>query len=222
MEKRSIISLLCVLGLLHVFVLTENCSAETGAYISQNTPAQGHPDSARHEQQIPLYSVHQYRPCPDQNQSLQAVSNSFTAGHLPSKSEIRGPWVLIGIWDNKDSRPDLNCTGIMRGEILEWVMFGQGDSLMVNMASTLLKSDLEPDGRGALMLLLDLQGDNNPTLRCRVTRRGTLVCLGSPYYVGAEFKRMGVNCVPSISSVATPNETQICSPSKVQAKPSDF
>ena len=93
---------------------------------------------------------------------------------------------------------------------------------MVNMASTLLKSDLEPDGRGALMFLLDLQGDNNPTLRCRVTRRGTLVCLGSPYYVGAEFKRMRVNCVPSTSSVATPNESQICSPSKQQAKPSDF
>jgi hypothetical protein len=132
------------------------------------------------KEEIPRYSVPQYLPCPDQTKSFGKLSDSFTAGHLPSQSEVTGSWVLIGIWLHRDSHPDLNCAGIMRGKILEWVMLAQGYSLGVDMAGTYLSSAFEPDRTQDLSFTIDLGGEASPVFRCRLTQHHSLACLTYP------------------------------------------
>jgi hypothetical protein len=154
------------------------------------------PGSEQGGQEIPTHSVPKYLPCPHQVRSFSELSHSFAFGHLPSQSEITGSWVLIGSWLYRDSKPDLNCAGIMRGKVLEWVMLAQGYSLGVSMAGTYLTSAFEPERRQDLTFTIDLGGESNPVLRCRLTHRHSLVCLGSTYYNGLEFRQIQVHCEP--------------------------
>lgn len=169
------------------------------------------PVSSREIEDIPLYSVPQYLPCPNQTRSYLALAKSFTSGRLPTETEISGSWVLIGSWLYRDSHPDLNCTGIVRGRILEWVMFANGLSLRVNMAGMIVKSAFGPGSAGNLKFTMDLGGEANPVFQCRLTQQHTLVCLGSPYYSGSEFKKMPVHCEPSEFEAAIPGSPMRCS-----------
>lgn len=161
-----------------------------------------------------IYSVPQYRPCPDQTKSFEDLSRSFASGHLPSRSEITGSWVLTGIWLYPDSHPDLNCNGITRGKALEWVMLADGYSLRVDMAGTYLQSDLATESGGSLEFSVDLGGDDSPVFKCRLTQRHTLACMGTPYYSGAEFKPMRVNCPALADKTAAQGEPRLCTPYK--------
>ena len=116
------------------------------------------PGSAKSNEEISKHSVPQYLPCRGQTKTFGKLSDSFSAGHLPSRSEITGSWVLIGFWLYKDSHPDLNCAGITRGKILDWVMLAQGYSLMIDMAGTNQTSTFEIGPRQDLTVALDLGG----------------------------------------------------------------
>ncbi len=177
------------------------------------------PGSAKSNEEISKHSVPQYLPCRGQTKTFGKLSDSFSAGHLPSRSEITGSWVLIGFWLYKDSHPDLNCAGITRGKILDWVMLAQGYSLMIDMAGTNQTSTFEIGPRQDLTVALDLGGDSSPVLRCRITERQTLVCLGDSYYSGLEFRKMQVHCEPPIPNSKAPIQPMLCYPYKREPPP---
>jgi hypothetical protein len=167
--------------------------------------------------QIPVrYSLPQYLPCHDQTKSFGGLFNSFTSGHLPSRSEITGSWVLTGFWLHRESHPDLNCHDIMRGQIFEWVILAQDYSLGIDMAGTYSGSAFEARGKKDLTFTVDLGGEASPIMRCRLTQRETLVCLGSTYYSGLEFRRIQARCEPPPSSQPLDRRTGtvLCFPSR--------
>jgi hypothetical protein len=149
---------------------------------------------AGREQAVPKDSVPQSLPCADQPKTFTELFDSFAAGRFPSPSEITGSWGLIGLWVHKDSPPSLNCNGIIRGPKLEWTLVANRysvafDAIGTNRQTTTFK----PDSSGSVTFTVSFGGDYAPTFRCRITRRNTLACLGTPYYDGVEFKRMPVN-----------------------------
>jgi TonB family protein len=140
---------------------------------------------------LPRDSVQQNLPCPDQPQSFKEVSDSFAAGRIPSQSEVTGSLVLIGLWLHKDSVPSLNCDGITRGSKLEWTLLANGYSVQVDAVGTTHQTTtFKPDGAGNVTFSVDFGGDSSPSFRCRLTRRNTVACLGSPYYDAVEFKKV--------------------------------
>jgi hypothetical protein len=153
--------------------------------------------SSAGDQQVPKDSIPQYLPCTDQPKSFTELSGSFAAGRLPLPSDVTGSWALIGIWVHKDSRPDLNCNGVKRGQKIEWILIAHGYSVEVNAIGTNRQTTIfKTDDKGNLTFSINLEGDFVPTFRCRLTRRNTLACLGSPYYDALEFKKIPLNIEP--------------------------
>jgi hypothetical protein len=175
--------------------------------------------SEQSNEEIPIHSVPQYQPCPDQTKIFSKLSNSFAAGHLPSRSDVTGSWVLIGFWLHRDSHPDLNCAGIMRGKAFDWAMLARGYSLEIDMVGANQTLAFEPGRRQDLTVALDLGGDASPTLRCRLTKRHSLVCLGDTYYSGLEFRRIPVHCEPPISNSKALSQPILCYPYKRESPP---
>jgi hypothetical protein len=220
MNNRPLIALLWCISI--PVLLARAVPGAAQLSISERSTSNQTPGSEAGKEEIPRHSVPQYLPCPDQTKSFDKLSDSFTAGHLPSPSEITGSWVLIGFWLYRDSHPDLNCTGIMRGKILEWVMLAQGYSLGVDMAGTYLSSAFEPDRTQDLSFTIDLGGEASPVFRCRLTQRHTLVCLGSTYYNGLEFRMVQVRCeppIPNSQALIQPMRPILCFPYKRESAP---
>jgi hypothetical protein len=182
--------------------------------ISNGSISNHNPSSEQSHEEIPLYSVPQYLPCPGQTNTFSKLNNSFSGGHLPSRSEVTGSWVLIGSWLYRDSHPDLNCAGIMRGKIFEWVMLAQGYSLGIDIAGTNQTSAFELGRRQDLTVAMDLGGDTSPVIRCRLTPRHSLVCLGDTYYSGLEFRKIQVHCEPPIPNSTAFIQRMLCYPYK--------
>jgi hypothetical protein len=215
MDSKPVRVILCFLGLLVLSLIARVVLGASRIPTSgQSSSPQQTSSSEENKEAVPMNSVPQYLPCSDQTKLFKELSNSFANGRLPSPTEVDGAWVLIGSWLHKDSRPDLNCNGIRRGKIFEWVLLADGNSFGVDMAGMFLTSSLEPDHRGDLAFTIDLQGDYNPVFRCRMTRRNTLVCLGTPYYSGSEFKKMQVNCEPLTPEMVALNQARLCMPYK--------
>jgi hypothetical protein len=214
MASKSARAFQCFLSLLVLSLIAPVILRATRVSTSaQNSSTKQDPGSQQ-EETVPQDSVPQYLPCPDQTKSFKALSDSFASGHHPSQSEFDGAWVLIGLWLHKDSLPDLNCSGIMRGKIFEWVILAEGHKFGVDMAGNYLASKIKADPKGDLTFSIDLQGDSNPVLRCRLTRQDTLVCLGTPYYDGSEYKKMQVNCETPTPDMVALNRGRLCMPYK--------
>lgn len=212
MGKRLFGALLCC-----VFISVLLARAVPGAAqdpISAGGVSKLNPGSEQTDEEIPPHSVPQYQPCPGQTKTFSKLSDSFSAGHLPSRSEVTGSWVLTGIWLYRDSHPDLNCTGIMRGKIFEWVMLAQAYSLRIGMVGTNQTSAFKLRRRQDLTVALDLGGDNSPLLRCRMTQHHSLVCLGDTYYSGLEFQKIQVDCEPPASNSNALFQPMLCYPNK--------
>jgi len=209
MGKRLFRALLCI------FISVLLARAVSGAAqdpISEGGVSNPNASSEQINEAIPQNSVPQYQPCPGQTKTFSKLLNSFSAGHLPSRSELTGSWVLTGIWLHKESHPDLNCAGIMRGKVFEWVMVAQADSLRIAMVGTAQTSAIELRRSQDLTIPLDLGGDNSPVLRCRMTPRRSLVCLGDTYYSGLEFRKIQVHCEPPAPNSKTLIQPMLCYP----------
>lgn len=165
---------------------------------------------------VPQYSSPQYRPCPRQPRSFKALSKAFSTGRLPAASELQGSWVLTGLWLYPNSRPDLNCSGIRRGDVFEWVLrAGSDNTVVVDAVGTYHQTvRFGPSDQRSLSLEIDFAGDSNPTFQCRMTQQGTLICLGDTYYSGTEFRRMPVNCKPVDPKSAAIDSPILCMPPK--------
>jgi len=103
--------------------------------------------------------------------------------------------------------------------IYEWVMLAQGYSLGIDMAGTYQTSAFELGLRQDLTVALDLGGDASPVLRCRLTQRHSLVCLGDTYYSGLEFRKTPVHCEPPVPNSNAFNQPMLCYPYKRESPP---
>jgi hypothetical protein len=138
-------------------------------------------------------SIHQDFPCGDQARTYKELMASFAKGRVPSPSEVSGTWVLVGLWLYKDSKPGLNCKGLNRGKTLEWVIQAKRYSIEFDsVGDGPQTTSFELDRNGSLTFSVGFGGENSPVFRCRMTERRNLVCSGSTYYQGAEFKKMAV------------------------------
>jgi hypothetical protein len=144
--------------------------------------------------EVPNDSIHQSFPCGNQTRSFKGLMASFDKGRVPSPKEVSGTWVLVGLWLYKNSQPDLNCKGLNRGRKLEWVIVAKGYSIEFDSIGDQPEmASLKPDQKGNLTFSVGFGGESSPVFRCRLTVSGSLVCSGSTYYQGAEFKKVPVN-----------------------------
>jgi hypothetical protein len=143
--------------------------------------------------EVPRDSIHQSFPCGNQARSFNGLMESFDKGRVPSPKGVSGTWVLVGLWLYKDSEPDLNCKGLNRGRKLEWVIIAKGYSIEFDSIGDEPQiTSLKPDHEGNLTFSVGFGGESSPVFRCRRTVSGSLICSGSTYYQGAEFKKMPV------------------------------
>ena len=143
--------------------------------------------------EIPVSSIPQNAPCPDQPKSLTELTKSFNAGKVPSRSEMAGTWVAISSF-LADYERTLDCTGLKRGKKLyEEVMLANGYSLEMRVVGAIDQTPtMKLDRTRSLSFPLDFGGDARPVFRCRLTARKTLACLIDVYRQGVEFKKTSV------------------------------
>jgi hypothetical protein len=143
--------------------------------------------------EVPRDSIHQSFPCGNQARSFKGLMASFDKGRVPSPKGVSGTWVLVGLWLYKNSEPDLNCKGLNRGRKLEWVIIAKGYSIEFDSIGDEPQiTSLKPDQQGNLTFSVGFGGEGSPVFRCRRTVSDSLVCFGSTYYQGAEFKKIPV------------------------------
>jgi len=89
-------------------------------------------------------------------------------------------WVAVGFYYGENN-PSVNCDGVKRGQVLEWVMTIDHDSFDIDMVGARrstgkirIAKNKEPT------FSFDMGGDAEPLYRCRLSSRNTLICLG-PY-----------------------------------------
>lgn len=142
--------------------------------------------------------VAQNSPCADQPRSLKEMTASYEKGRRPLASEMTGSWVEIGdIHDGPVDFPiSLNCSGVTQQNKLEFVLIANGYSLelhAVGMAGPQTERMKPNDEGGVEFPEVYFGGEvyEEHHYRCRLTDRGTLVCLLGTSN-GAEFKKMPV------------------------------
>jgi hypothetical protein len=144
--------------------------------------------------EIPRNSILQNSPCGDQPKSLKEVTSAFNRGRLPLAGEVTGSWVEIGFFGQDARVRSLNCVGITRGRVFEFVIVASQYSLTLHSVGMDVpqKVMMEPDQKGSVRFPVDFGGDASPVYRCRVSRPNTLTCLNAVYGEGIEFKKMSV------------------------------
>jgi hypothetical protein len=146
------------------------------------------------DSEIPHESVLQNSPCSNQPKSLKEVTAAFDKGQLPSASEVTGSWVEIGFFGQDDRVRNMNCTGITRGKVFEFVIVASQYSLTLHAVGMEVpqKVMMQSDQKGSVQFPVDFGGDASPVYRCRISRPNTLTCLNAVYGEGIEFKKMAV------------------------------
>lgn len=142
--------------------------------------------------EIPRDSVPQNSPCANQPKSFKEVTVAFDKGQLPSASEVTGSWVEIGFFGQDGQVRNMNCAGITRGKVFEFVIAANQYSLTLHAVGmgVAQKTKMQPDNKGSVQFPVDFGGDASPVYRCRISRPNTLTCLNAVYGEGIEFKKM--------------------------------
>ena len=142
---------------------------------------------------IPITSVPENSPCPDQPKSLKELTVAFGGGRVPSPSEMTGSWVAISIFIGRDEST-MDCSGLRRGKkLFEEVMVANGYSLEMHVVGVgEQKATMRRNSTRSLSFPFSFGGDAAPVLRCRLTKRNTLACLIDVYRQAVEFKRISV------------------------------
>jgi hypothetical protein len=152
------------------------------------------PASAETSSDVPQNSIPQNAPCAGQPSSLAELRASFRLGRNPLASQMTGTWVEIGdVW-NDVSEKSLNCSGIRRGSKFESVEVANGYSLELHAIGMMppFNVRIRLDHRGSVEFPMNFGADEGSEAnRCRLTSRGTLVCLVATYRA-EEFKKMEV------------------------------
>ena len=140
----------------------------------------------------------QVSPCADQPRSFKELKASFEKGRRPLASEMTGSWVEIG---NIIDRPGayvprtLNCSGVTQRSKLDLVLIADGYSIEVHAVGMEgpQTEEMGPDNANGIEFREVYYGGEVAlqNYHCRLTNRGTLVCLLGKY-IGAEFKKMVV------------------------------
>jgi hypothetical protein len=148
---------------------------------------------AQRGDEIPVHSIPQNAPCPDQPKSLKELTQAFNEGRIPSRSEMTGTWMAISSFI-ADYEKSLDCSGLKRGaRLYEQVILANGYLLEMHFIGAGVQTPtMKPDRTRSLSFPFDFGGDANPVFRCRLTTRKTLACLLDVYRQGNEFKRSSV------------------------------
>jgi hypothetical protein len=156
--------------------------------------AQNPVSAATSPEEAPDDAIPQNAPCVGQPKSLRELAASFARGQVPLASQITGTWVQIGdIYKDPAVKNSLNCLGVRRGNTLEFVLIADGYAVALHAIGTYpQKAVMRPDHKGSVEFSVDFGADEGPeTYRCRLTKRGTLACVGPD--TGEEFKKMKVD-----------------------------
>ena len=153
------------------------------------------PVSVEAASEVPQNSILQNAPCNDQPRSFAKLTASFQQGKVPLASQITGTWVEIGdVWHTA-SENSLNCSGLRRGSKFEFVLVVDGYSVAphaIGMMPPLNVKIQLNHKKGSVDFPVNFGADEGPdSNRCRLTNRGTLVCLVAEYRA-EEFKKMEV------------------------------
>jgi hypothetical protein len=138
--------------------------------------------------------------CQGQFTTLAEVIDAFGKGSLPAPSELSGSWVAIGLFGAAFNHGReialIDCEGLKEcGNTLEEVLLADGYTVtpyVFGTPETGRPEEAKPV-LGALSFPIDFGGDASPVYRCRLTNRGTLICLTGVYGEGREFKRTPVS-----------------------------
>jgi hypothetical protein len=159
------------------------------ACAQSQTPVSGETSS-----EVPQSSTPQNAPCVDQPRSLLGLTVSFQQGAVPPASQMTGTWVEIGDLWHDASENSLNCSGIRRGSKFEFVLVVDGYSIALHAIGMMppLNVKARLDHKGSIVFPVNFGADEGADSdRCRLTSRGTLVCLVAAYRA-EEFKKMEV------------------------------
>lgn len=134
-------------------------------------------------------------PCVGQPRSFKELAVSFRASKTPQASQTTGTWVEIGfVYLDIEPRHQmehalLNCGGLKREGRFEFVLVADGYLLKQHgVGKPDSQTRMVPDHTGSVELEVDEGADEGPEkYRCRLTNRGTLLCLNP--YSGLEFKK---------------------------------
>lgn len=130
--------------------------------------------------------------CPGYAMSLGELETAFDSGRLPLAEEMTGPWVAIGFVDDS---PNVDCAGVTRQGVYEWVMTADQLVMEIDMIGMPLQHRDMTLADDHWILPVDFGGDNLSNYRCRLAERATLICLlgRDTYLSGMEFKRAEVD-----------------------------
>jgi len=173
-------------------VLAQAPAAKTGGAVVQKAgPSEGAPKENPWD--IPSRNA----PCSGQARSFAELAAAFQRGRFPLVSQVSGTWVQIG---SIYARPEfkhrnLDCSGekFRDGKFVS-VVTTNGTRVEMNFGGDIQTDELKANHKGSVEFSRDLYGDEGEedTYRCRLTKRGTLVCLLDPK-AGVEFKKMKVD-----------------------------
>ena len=141
---------------------------------------------------IPRHATPQNRPCATQPRSLSALRRAHSQGRAPTLKELQGSWVLIGTVAEPASVPVLNCSGVKRGGVFEWMITIDGDSMTYDAVGYPMPAErhhVEWSLSGDLRLSPESGADYAEQYSCRLTTRGTLACIERKNPRGHEFSR---------------------------------
>lgn len=147
---------------------------------------------------VPMYATPVLKPCKDQPCTKDAFVSSYLRSRAPTRSDLTGAWVAIGIGYGSIPRPDLNCTGLVRGTsgVFESVLVPQHDSVEVDMIGMdFYRIPLSFHQNGELLLPIEEGSDYPINFKCRLTNRRTLACLTATtgeFIEGREYRQMPV------------------------------
>ena len=189
MRKYPGIQLLVATAILAGWWLYQRDSIHSGACSQTVAPTRTAPQIRasrdRSIDEIPSDAAPQNAPCVGQPRSGRELMASFQRALAPSASELDGTWVEIGaVQDGPSSQfRSLNCSGVKQHGNFDFVMVASGYSVdLYAVGDDPQKVTMKPDrkDKGSLKFALDEGADEGPVIfRCRLTDRGTLICLNS-------------------------------------------
>ncbi len=141
-----------------------------------------------------LHSVEQHEPCRGQLLTTASFFAAYRAARVVRPAELVGqPWVAVGYSDEK-KKLNTRCKGLTRGPAFEVVL--SFDSTFVDIDaighSPPGMESLRKTKRGERTFTFDDSGDDNLSLTCRMSARGTLLCMSAEKIASVDVELMRI------------------------------
>lgn len=133
--------------------------------------------------------------CSGQAKSISELRGAFRTAKAPKATDLTGTWVAIGFFGAyPNTAAEVNCAGLNRGDRFEQALFIKADVAIPRfVGATGEERVIRRDRQGSVIFDVDFGGDAGPSYRCRLSPRGTFLCLIDVYGQGVEFKRAPID-----------------------------